>query len=198
MQSYFRLQRNSKVVSSDPKYDLRLLGKFAASENMLYHLNNFVVKQIGSSSELLVFSTTEGVYYNEEDVISPTPSNMEVGLTLSATPNTTRIIRIGTTGLSFFMSGPFDDSSVGFLTRADRLWAFTAETAPIFNFAKLMSTIESLPNAVEAMLNYREKESNTTYENIWKMHYNTAYRFVGLLLAYVNRVNLLWLQRTSQ
>jgi hypothetical protein len=198
MQSYFRLQRNSKVIGTDPSYDLRLVGKFAPSENMLYHLNNFVIKQIGNSSELLIFSTTEGAYYNEEAVSSPTPANMEVGLTLSADQSTSRIIRIGATGLSFFISGPFNDALDGFLTKSERVWSFTSEAAPIFNFAKLMSTIESLPNAVDSMLSYRDKDADVTYENIWKMHYNTAYRFVGLLLAYVNRINLLWLQQTSQ
>jgi hypothetical protein len=198
MQNYFRLQRNSKAVSSDSNFNLNLLGKFIASENMLYHLNNFVVKQVGNSSQLLVFSTTEGAYYNEDAIASPTPANMEVNLTLSTTPDTSRIIRVGATGLSFFISGPFNDSSLGFSTQSERFWAFTSETAPIFNFAKLMNTIESLPNAVEAMLNYRHNAADATYENIWKMHYNTAYRFVGLLLAYVNRINLLWLQQTSQ
>jgi hypothetical protein len=185
------------VSSSASKYKLSIFGKLSPSENMSYHLNNFVVKQIANTTQVLIFSTTEGLYYNESAKTSTTTENMAVTLELGSDQTTSKIIRIGTTGLSFFIAGPFNDSEFGFLNTSEKLWSFTAEAAPVFNFSKVMNTIESLPNIVSAMLDFKEKEANVSYENLWRIHYNTVYRFVGLLLAYVNRVNLLWLKQTS-
>lgn len=198
LQTYFRVQRNSNIVSSDSNYVLNLLGKLSPSENMSYHLNNFIVRQIANTTDLLIFSTTEGRYYNQLATTAPTAENMSVSLTLGQDDYTSKIIRIGSTGISFFLSGPFNDSEYGFLTKSERFWSFTAEAPPVFNFLKKITTIESLPNIVSDMLEYRQTEITTSYQNIWQTHYNTVYRFVGLLLAYVERVQLLWLHQTSQ
>jgi hypothetical protein len=37
-------------------------------------------------------------------------------------------------------------------------------------------------------------ECDASYSNLWNTHYNDVYRFAGLIMAYVERVNKVWLQ----
>lgn len=198
LQDYFRFYRNSSPYSSDQNFTLRLLGYLQPDDSLNYYLNNFVIRQVGDTSKLLLFSTTQSLYYKEGLPPSPKADSMSSQLNLSNDPGTSEIIRIGSTGLSFFMAGPFDDPDRGFLSKADRTWSFTAETPFIFDFTKKLEEFENHPQVVSSMLSYYAEKCEANYENLWRMHYNSVYRFVGLLMAYVERVHQVWLQRTSQ
>lgn len=198
IQDYFRFYRTSLPVSSDKNYSLHTIGKLKPDEELNYYLNNFVIKQIGNTANVLIFSTTQGLYYKENVFPSPRADNMQTTLTIEQNTGVTKVIPIGITGLSFFISGPFNDPELGLLNHSDRIWSFTAEAPFIFDFEKTLKTLENYPNIVERMLSYRQDECDYNYQSIWQSHYNSLYRFVGLLLAYVNRVQLLWLQQTSQ
>lgn len=198
LQDYFRFYRNSNPYNSDQNFILRLLGNLKPDESLNYYLNNFVLRQIGNTSSLLLFSTTQGLYYKDGAAASKKAEGMSVQLTYNSTTGSSNIIRIGATGLSFFIAGPFNDPDLGLLTKADRTWAFTAETPFIFDFSKKLEELENHPQILSSMLAYNSEKCEANYENVWRMHYNSVYRFVGLLMAYVERVQQVWLQQTSQ
>jgi hypothetical protein len=95
-------------------------------------------------------------------------------------------VAIGDTGLSFSLSGSFDN----FISSAVRTWEFTAESPFRFDFQAKIDELTNHQHLIDRMLAYRHSECTSTYENIWNMHYNSVYRLVGLLFAYVERVNL--------
>lgn len=198
LQDYFRFYRNSNPYNSDQNFALRLLGNLQPDDGLNYYLNNFVVRQVEDTSKVLLFSTTQGVYYKEGLAPSSKPDGMTSQLTLDPATGASNIIRIGSTGLSFFIAGPFDDPDIGFLNKSDRTWSFTAETPFIFDFTKKLEELENHPQILSSMLAYNSAKCEANYENIWRMHYNSVYRFTGLLAAYVDRVQHVWLQRTSQ
>ena len=198
LQDYFRFYRNSTPYSSDQNYTLSLLGNLQPDYSLNYHLNNFVVRQVGNTSGVLLFSTTQGLYYKDGQASSRKANGMISQLTTNPTIGASTIVRIGSTGLSFFIAGPFNDTDLGFLTSSDRVWSFTAETPFIFEFTKKLEEIERHPQIIDNMLSYGSEKCEANYVNLWRMHYNSVYRFVGLIMAYVERVNLVWLQQTSQ
>lgn len=198
LQDYFRFYRNSNPYSSDQNFALRLMGNLQPDDSLNYYLNNFVIRQVGDTARVLLFSTTQGVYYKEGSPPSGKSDGMSSQLTLNPATGASNILRIGSTGLSFFIAGPFDDTDVGFLTKADRTWSFTAETPFIFDFIKKLEELENHPQILSSMLAYANEKCDANYENIWRMHYNSVYRFVGLIMAYVERVQQVWLKQTSQ
>jgi len=66
----------------------------------------------------------------------------------------------------------------------------------VFDFNAKLNELLLNSLAVDDMLNYSKELCSTTYENLWRTHYNVVYKFVGLLLAYVERVNLVWQKQT--
>ena len=197
LQDYFRFYRNSPVVSSDPNYTLWLLGNLQPSDDLNYYLNNFVISQIGTSTEVLLFSTTQGRYYKAGKPSTESSEGMSNILTLVPGTSTTNRLYVGGTGLSFTITGPFDDPDLGFAVDGERKWSFTAETPFVFDFVAKFKELEANSGIVEAMLAYGDTTTSSNYENIWNMHYNSVYRFAGLLMCYVERLHTLWLQETS-
>jgi hypothetical protein len=198
IQDYFRFYRNSNPYASDQNFALCLLGNLKPDDGLNYYLNNFVLRQVGDTSSLLLFSTTQGLYYSESAAPSKNSEGMAVQLSYNPSTGASNIARIGDTGLSFFIAGPFNDPDLGLLTQAERSWSFTAETPFIFDFEKKLAELEKHPQILSSMLAYSSEKCEIDYENLWRMHYNSVYRFVGLLMAYVERVQQVWLQQTSQ
>jgi hypothetical protein len=118
-------------------------------------------------------------------------------LTLAPGTSTTNRLYVGGTGLSFTITGPFNDPDLGFAVDGERKWSFTAETPFVFDFVAKLKELEANSGIVEAMLAYGDTTTSSNYENIWNMHYNSVYRFAGLLMCYVERLHTLWLQETS-
>lgn len=196
MQEYFKFSRNSKPVSSDPSYYLNLLGSLKPSDTLNYYLNNFVVRQLGSSTNILIFSTTEALYHKPGKFPSKKEDDMQSTLVLDTEKGSSKLIQVGDTGLSFFISGPFNDLELGFTNTSNKTWSFTAETELVFDFNQKANTLNFHHQIVEGMLSFNHNKSDVNYENIWRTHHNSFYRFVAILMAYVNRVHTLWLQQT--
>ena len=92
----------------------------------------------------------------------------------------------------FSITGPFQGGDIDFSTTSTKTWSFTVETPFNFNFSSKFDELETSYQAVDDMfLKYRES-SNVSYEHLWRQHFNSVYRFAGLLLAYVERVNQVW------
>lgn len=79
---------------------------------------------------------------------------------------------------------------VDFLSTGNKVWVFSTNVPPKFNLLDKISEITSRDYVVQNMLEFSRDLCNVTYENIWDQHYNSIYRFAGLLLAYVERVNI--------
>jgi hypothetical protein len=74
----------------------------------------------------------------------------------------------------------------------NKVWKFAVSAAPTFNILDKIKALDAYSYAVEAMFSYEHSSCNNTYQNLWNLHFNPAYRLAGLLLAYVERVNLVW------
>lgn len=196
IQDYFRFTKISAPKTNSTSFRLLLSGALHQSDDVQSFANNFVISQIEDSTSVLVFSNTEKKYYKAGKVASNSSVDMEIPLVLDlSNPSITKPIAIGETGLQFSLTGPF--TAIGmptnFTTSANKFWSFTAEAPASVDFNRKLTEIELSYKALEDMFNFAKESCNSSYENIWHSHYNSVYRFAGLLLAYVERVNTLWL-----
>jgi hypothetical protein len=189
---YFTLGRISNTAASDTNYSLSVSGKLLSSNAINSALQGFVIYQIGNSSDLLLFSPTQFRYYKAGKNPSRMADNMQTNLLLEADGKNSKPIKLGDTGLTFRLRGPFNDLSVGFTQTSSKVWSFSAEAQLKFDFLEIVGNIKNHPSALEDMLTYNRDLCDVSYENLWNMHFNSVYGFAGLLLAYVQRVNLLW------
>lgn len=196
VQEYFRFNRVSSTLSSDPNYHLVVKGDFKADETISYHLNNFVIRQIEASPYVLVYSTTQGLYYPKQGPPSTSAENMSILLELDSISSASKPVNIGDTGLSFFITGPFDSVDLGIGAKSDRTWSFTSESELTFNLLEKLQELERKYAIVDNMLAQRSSVDDESYRNVWNMHFNPAYRFSALLVLFVNRVNILWQSQT--
>lgn len=190
---YFRFARATISESNDPSFKLLISGKIKSEETLKYYANNFVIRQIGDTNNILVFSTTQEEYYKPGKLPSKSPEGMEIPLTTNITsPGVSVIIPVGDTGMYFSITGPFQEIENNFSTTSFKTWGFTVETPFSFDFYSKLKELETNYQAVDDMfLKYREN-SNASNEYLWKQHFNSVYRFAGLLLGYVERVNRVW------
>lgn len=86
---------------------------------------------------------------------------------------------------------------VDFLTAGNKLWSFSTNVPPKFDLIDKIKEIEAKEYVVDEMLNFYKNDCDINHENIWRQHYNDIYRFAGLLLAYVERVNLVCQRRLT-
>ena len=188
LQEYFRLNRVSIPTSSSFEYNLLIFGNYQQLEQNNYYYNNFSIRQVGNTAEVLVYSEVDKVYLKGEKT-SPVPSS-EMQITLvpsSSEPNKTEIVEIGATGLSFAISGPLER----FSNTEAKGWTFVAESPFLFDFPGLVDYLNNNQTMVDKMLGYGKAE-NTSDVNLWNQHFNDIYRFSGLLNTYVSKVNDLW------
>jgi len=192
MVDYFRFTKVSVPKSNTADYRLLVFGSLSPSEDIKYFLNNFIVKQVDHSQGVLVFSSTQLKYYKQGKAPSSSPDNMVTEF--NADHNTSDTIIIGDTGLSFKIAGPFTstDPTQLFSYSGNKLWTFMAECPFIFNIQSILNDLNSHHQIVDEMLEFGKIHAEPSYDNIWKGHYNDVYRLAGLILAYVERVNLVW------
>jgi hypothetical protein len=86
---------------------------------------------------------------------------------------------------------------VDFLTAGNKIWSFSSNVPPRFDLLSKIKEIDARDYVVDNMLNFNKDHCDISYENIWRQHYNDIYRFAGLLLAYVERVNLVCQKRLT-
>jgi hypothetical protein len=194
---YFRFSRATISESNDPDFKILISGKIKGAETLKYYANNFVVRQIEDSDSVLVFSTTQEEYYKFGKLPSKNPEGMEITLSPNpSAPGVSSIIPVGDTGMYFSITGPFQGISTNFTTTSFKTWSFTVETPFNFDFSGKLKELENSYQLVDGMFLKYKESCNPSYEYLWRQHFNSVYRLAGLLLGYVERVNLVW-QRNS-
>lgn len=184
---YFKFNRVYLEESNPKDYKLLIFGKMLNSSSANYYSNKFLISQIPNTSGVQVYSYTQNNYYTPFSLPKESSNNSTIALTAAA-PGITKPVAIGDTGLFFSIVGNLQN----FLSPFARSWEFTAEAPFRFDFSAKMQEFKNHQHLVDKMLNYRQSECDRTYENLWNLHYNDVYKFAGLLLAYVERVNLLY------
>jgi hemolysin activation/secretion protein len=99
---------------------------------------------------------------------------------------------MGDTGLSVTLTGDFNNLTTGFTKTSNKRWSFIAEAPFSFDMGEKINNLNIKYRHVERMFEYNRNSCNSTYENMWNQHFNDTYKLTGLLLAYVERMNLLW------
>jgi hypothetical protein len=194
---YFRFPRVSITSSNVPGYKLLVSGNLTNKEDVQYFTTNFVITQIENTSSVLVYSPTQGKFHKQGKPPASNSVGMEVLLELADNNNTvTKAVNIGETGLKFNLAGPFTaDTPQGFLNSGNRVWEFSAEAPFYFDFKAKLEELNANYQIVENMLAFGDNLCDPMYTRMWHLHYNDVYRFAALLLAYVERVDLVWQKR---
>jgi hypothetical protein len=185
IRDYFKFNRVYLDNDNPKDYKLLVFGKMLSSTSLNYYSNNFLISQVPNTSGVQIYSTTQNKFYKPFSLPTDSSSNTIINLT-AVNSEITSPVRIGDTGLLFSIIGNFEN----FLTPFSRSWKFTAEAPFNFDFSKKIDELQTRQNIVDNMLDYRRSDCNISYENLWNMHHSDVYRFAGLLLAYVDRVNL--------
>lgn len=193
---YFKLSRISEVSSSQTAFKLLVFGNHQISDSSEYPSNTFKIIQVPYSNKVLVYSQADKKYYKYGQSPSSDKDNMEILLS-AENSGITKAVNIGSTGLSFRMAGNIGelDNSSEFATSQNKSWNFTVEYSMKFNFSEKFEEILKAERIVEDMLRYSKDICNISYENIWNQHFNSVTRFAGLLMAYVERMHLVWQKR---
>jgi hypothetical protein len=192
LSGYFNLFQ-TQVTSDDNPFKLLLHGEIKDTHSTQSNVNNFVIQQVANTFNVSIFSKTEKLYYTYNGS-SPYIGSEGVTLQIPAGSNVSNTIVLGNTGLSFNLTGPFESS---FTSTAYKKWTFTAATNLKFDFSSVFSDLSNSYLAVENMFNFSKSFCDVSYENMWNMHHNDVYKLVGLLLAYVERVNIVWQQKLT-
>lgn len=191
IEAYFNFSKLLEPVANNQDFKLSVSGKFTQDFSINSTIQNFIIKQIDDSSEVLIFSTTQGKFYKFGKLPSDTKSEMSVNIQKSTiNDKVSNVVYIGDTGLNFIISSKNDLNT--FSNTSNKLWVFNVYSPLTFNYSYFFNEFSKNPRIIENMLNYKRDLCDITYENIWRLHYNDVYKFAGLLLAYIERVNLLW------
>jgi hypothetical protein len=189
---YFRIPKISVPKSSDRKFTLLPSGELTLQQDLNYFFTTFIIRQIDNSPIISVFSPVQRKYYKFGMPDSYYMNDMTTVLSLSeADSNMTKQVKIGDTGLAFNIVGPMED----FVVESNKTWKFTAETSFKFDLVAFMKQLDGDSERIKEMFDYGRSQANQNYENLWSSHYNDIYKLAGLLLAYVERVNFVWLSK---
>lgn len=186
IEEYFRFYKKTSPVASNQNYSLLVSGDLKTDEQTNGYKNDFVIYQQENSRNLYVYSITQSRFYKKGQAPSKNPIGMENLLSFGSSASSSNLIDIGDTGLRFVIAGPLDD----FMTTSDKRWGFSAEAPFEFDFNQCLKQLEQNTRIVEEMLAFSSDKCDLSYTNLWQMHYNGVYRLAGLLLAYVQRVNI--------
>jgi hypothetical protein len=188
---YFKFGKISAPYNSNPLFNILASGRSVSNEAANNFTNKYTVIQPQNSLSVLVRSDTQRLYYKPGVAPSMQPAGMATQLTGSQYASDT--IAIGDTGISFSIAGPLS----AFTQTSDKYWTFYVDAAPQFNLLDRVKFLDVHYTTVDEMLNYARAASDNSNENLWRMHYNPVYRLAGLLLAYVERVNFVWVNRAT-
>jgi hypothetical protein len=192
---YFSLARVSPVRSTQNAYNLLIFGNPETPDNPEHPVDSITISQVPYTNKVLVYSAIEKKYYKNGVAPSADSEEMQIPLTVpDPSKGITAPVQIGSTGLSFSIGGDLGnlDNSSDFVASPYKTWKFSVEYKMKFDFLDKFNQIEQSQRVVEDMLNYSKTLCNMSYENIWQQHFNSVHRFAGLLMAYVERMNLVW------
>jgi len=178
---YFKLDQVSTPQSNTTDFSLLLTGSYQPPAVVEDHYETFLVKQVGSTAAVTVFSNTEGLYLS-----GGSASQNPISIPITFTGNSSNPIPIGVSGLIATITGV----AANFTSGSNRQWAFTAQTPFEFDFPSFFKDLTYNSFVTNSML--ASAPADPTSENLWSSHFNSVYRFAGLLNAYFVRVNALW------
>lgn len=196
LDTFFKSQRIFKVFSSAGNYKLSLTGEAVMSPTMQADSFNYIIKQIHNTSAVVVFDVPALKYRKTGKAPNRSPEGMTIPLIIRPGENNTQPVNIEGTDLFFTITGQFECSgeNCGFAALSDKEWSFKAEAPFVFPFEQLINELQIKQELIGNMFLWNKKNCTQTYQDMWNMHYNSVYRFTGLLLAYVERMNILWQQ----
>jgi len=193
MVEYFKFRNIAINASSDTNYTILVYGSGASNEYSRSFTTVYDVIQQSNTSTVLIHSPTQELYYHPLKSSSKTANNMTVSVTPSgADPLVSLPITIGDTGLTCILAG-----KAVLTATPNKFWRFSVDSPVSFNILDKIKPLDTYWQNVDAMFRYMQSSCTQTYQNMWNMHYNPAYRLAGLLLAYVERVNLVWQKRAT-
>lgn len=187
IKDYFKFSKIVVNKNNNP-YSLLVSGKYEAPEESEDRFNSFVIKQKADTSDVFIYSATQRLFYSPTKPASRQSEGMEVSLNIAPGTNSSSSISVGDTGLQFVLTRP--NMSDNFNSTGNKLWSFNAQIPYFFSTTDKFEELLQYQDIVDGMLNY--SITNSTYQNIWKQHFNPVYRMAGLLLAYVDKVHTLW------
>lgn len=190
----FKIQ---STVSSSAYYDLLVTGQTNFLNSDISSTLNFIVTQVPGSSAVRIYCPERELYYKAGQRPSKIGTGMEISVVMSTSNNSSLPIPIGDTGLSCTITGPFNDATRGFLVTSAKTWTFSVRLSCKFDFSQLYKDLSSKYLVVDSMLDFHSNIHDTNYRNIWTTHHNDVYKLAGLLLAYVERVNSVWLSKVT-
>lgn len=190
---YFKFRNISITSTSDSNYGILVYGSGRSDENSRGFTAVYNITQQLQTATVLIYSPTQENYYHPTKVSSKSPTGMSVSVVPSATdPLISQPITIGDTGLVCLIGG-----KSALTATANKTWQFSVDSPVNFNVLDKIKTLDSYARTVDAMFEYQQSSCTQTYQNLWNTHYNPVYRLAGLLLAYVERVNLVWQKRAT-
>jgi hypothetical protein len=187
---YFRIQQIATPTSSNFNFNLNVQGTYTPLEQNNYYYGSFTISQLGYTPTIVIRSDIDKVYINGGLISDDIPPGIGITLDYGNSSQTSQIIPVGNTGLSFNILGPLSS----FTSTPNKSWNFIAESPFVFDFPRFFSNLGYMNNTVDYMLNYPTDNQDKTNENIWRSHFNSVYRFTGLLNAYIDRVNTIYAQ----
>jgi hypothetical protein len=190
---YFKFRNISIVSSNDSNYGILVYGAGRSDETSRGFTSLYTVSQQSNTATVLIQSNTQGLYYHP----TKTSSASSIGMTVTVTPSSTdplvsAPIPIGDTGLACVLGGKNPITAT-----SNKVWRFSVDSPVNFNILDKIKTLAAYGPTIEAMFNYQRASCNQSYQNLWEKHHSPVYRLAGLLLAYVERVNLVWQKRAT-
>ena len=190
---YFKFNKLTRTLYSDRGFELLVSGSLKPQNTLTNSSSVFIISQEKDTSNVYVYNATQREYYKAGKASTNNPQGMSTALEFSSLGQTTsKPIGLGDTGLTIALTGDFNNLTTGFTKSSNKRWSFIAEAPFVFSLSEKMNDLNLKYRYIESMFEYNRNACNLTYENMWNQHFNDAYKLTGLLLAYVERVHLLW------
>lgn len=190
-ENYFKFLKINYIQNHSSGFNLSFFGNFDYEEFKNLGPLFFDIQQKENTSDILTYSRDLKKFFKEGKQNSDSYLEMYSTINYNPTDKISNAVQLGNSGLFFRFSG----GASTFTETSNKNWNFLIEYPYTFDFLKVLKNIEDNYMIVERMLNFNKEKSNSSYSNIWQKHYNSVYKFSGLLMSYVERVNSIWLQR---
>jgi hypothetical protein len=197
LKEYFRLNRQSNPTTSNPAFNLLLMGKYTNVYSSSYYFNSYSVIQNENLPEVFIYSEIDKVFLKGDKTGVARTDDMRIPLQF-ASNHLTKAIPLGGTGLSFALAGDFSQENLSnrFTDTANKTWKFIVESPFVFEFIEFYQRAMAKDTLIARMINYGENKE-PSYLNFWNNHFNEAYKFSGLLNLYMEKVHDIWVKNQT-
>lgn len=174
--SYFKFHRISSVTAnaSAAAFPLRVFGTYVPDVTTKNTYDVIEVTQTGAAT-VSIKSNVNGTFFKAID-----GSTNHI---VTITDKISNHIKIGSTGLSFYIS-----AATAFNGSNDKQWSFVIEAPLVFDLNTIFTNLDNNPAIIE-MLKLNPSFDTNKYEMYWWQHFNKLYRLAGLLIAFVARID---------